>query len=202
MPSWAAQVDAEEAGYGIPVATTVTDNYYDSDPEPVADIGAAMEEIAFDDYEDDYDSGLLPTMSYSDSHSIAPDDSMSVAGKRDRTDNLNGAPSIAAEFADDGWGNAPVFEYSSEPKPINHKRPGQPTNCPEHGLICPKGICKFQAAIKNKARKEKENEERRKEREERFRKANERKLRRQGTLLYVTSIMTDCSSTCSLRAYR
>jgi hypothetical protein len=124
---------------------------------------AALE--GFDEYDEEAD--YLPQ--------VFPDDSVSVAGARsgvrdDATATVTAGSNIeptddgwgGAPTYDDGWGGAPVYtDYVAEPK---SKRPGQP-DCPEHGIECPKGICKHQSALKNKAIREKEAAERAKERE-------------------------------------
>jgi hypothetical protein len=123
---------------------------------------------------DEDDGPYLPAV-YLSAPSIGPDDSASVAGAR--SGNVRSEATVTGgsviEATDDGWGGAPVYDdgwggapvYADSVVERQSKRPGQP-DCPEHGIECGKGICRYQVALKNKARREKEATERAQQRKE------------------------------------
>jgi hypothetical protein len=149
----------------------------------LADAMANLEMEDYDEYDPEYgDQGYDV---YSDT--LAPEDSASNIGGPRRAQDVGDQGAEDEEPVDDGWGGAQVFTYDT-PKPINAKRPGQPTDCPEHGLVCPRGICKFQAAKKAKEEREKERLAKKKAREEAIERSNKRKFGPKGKGAFDSSL--------------
>jgi hypothetical protein len=174
VPSWANEMDYQD-GYRDPMV---------NEPRTKSDsIAAAMEAFELGD-DDEYDP-LYPSTC---SDSLVPGDSMSNVGRAPRNyegnddDADTGMP--VGPPVDDGWGNAPIYIYETE-KPLNWRRPGQPTDCPEHGIRCPKGMCRFQAQKKANERRRQEEAERQAQRKEQREKNIKRSERKNGTVYHV-----------------
>jgi hypothetical protein len=177
MPSWATEMDHQDMAR--------TSSAYTPEPE-VDNLAAAME--AYELGEDvEYDSPYVST--YTDT--IGPDDSASVAGRagRDGAPQTDDADVPATEAPDDdGWGGAPIYTYDEE-KPANWRRPGQPLDCPEHGIRCGKGICKHISGKKAQERRRKEEAERVAERKKLFEQRQARDQRKNGTPSFIEMIL-------------
>jgi hypothetical protein len=166
-PSWANEMEYQD-GYRDPMT---------SQPRSESDsLAAAMEAFELDE-DEEYSSPYQST--YTDS--LVPEDSMSNVGRAPRNSGEDACGTDVGATAepadDDGWGGAPIYTYDTE-KPLNWRRPGQPTDCPEHGIRCPKGMCRYQAQKKASERRRQEEAERiaqRKEQREKMMKRNERK---------------------------